>query len=72
MRPIGPKEEGRTGVNKIKHYKYSPVTKPRDFEESENLIFLDSRHVKLVKLSSLRTSRLYLQEILLVFNSVGV
>jgi hypothetical protein len=33
--------------------------------------FLDSRHLKVVRLLALRTGRLYLQNISLVLNSVG-
>jgi len=43
---------------------------PREFQEFEYSTYLEGRHMKLVKLSSLRTSRLYLQEILLALNSV--
>ena len=39
---------------------------PIDFQEIEVATFLDSRHMKVIRLLALRTSRLYPQEIFLV------
>jgi hypothetical protein len=54
---------------KVKQSHYRPG-RPLVFQEVEALRFLDSRHMKVVRSSALRTGCLYPQEILLVLISV--
>ena len=53
----------------VKQSHYRPG-RPWGFQEVEAPIFQDSQHMKVVRLSALRTSRLYPQEIFLVLISV--
>ena len=53
-----------------KSYPITGLTMPWGFQEVEATRFQDSRHMKVVRLSSIRTGRLYPQEIFLVLISV--
>jgi len=47
------------------------LDRPWGFQEAEAARFQDNRHIKMIRLSVLRTGRLYLQEKFLVLISVG-
>ena len=58
------------GKVKVKQSHYRPGQALRGFPEVEAPRFQDSRHMKVVRLSALRTGLLYPQEIFLVHISV--
>ena len=63
----------RIVVNSLIKGKKNRITgldRPRGFQEVEAPRFQDSRHLKVVRFSSLRTGRLYSQEVFLVFIAV--
>jgi len=68
-----PPGDNPIAVNKYVISYINPITgldRPRGFQDVEAPRFLDSRHMKTVRLSALRTSCLYPQEIFLVLISV--
>jgi hypothetical protein len=80
MEPLGPSDshERQPCINSIgdrQMYQYKVQVKqsnyrPLRFQEVEAPRFLNNQHMKVVRLSALRTGRLYLQEISLVLISV--
>ena len=56
-------------LGKVKQSHYRPG-QASEFQEVEAPRFQDNRHIKVVRLSAIRTGRLYPQEIFLVLTSV--
>jgi hypothetical protein len=59
-----------TNIIKVKLFRYRPLQVPGGSRRLRLLEFLDNRHMKVVRLSALRTGFLYPQEIFLVLISV--